>query len=277
MLTYSTDEMFLYMHALRWHTVLQLLSQVSHPWVNQYMQVVGHPDLIGWDATAPPMIGDIVAAVIVEFRRANTGQMPAGRHENPSWGGQSAQQAGFSREAQVMGQSAHGQYARGEVSPVMGANSIGQNPVNSLGRAGNEGIVDTSNSAHSRGRDSRANKSRRQPKEQTPIPGIPTKFDELQEMTTAQLGRLLDDDVARQALLQGMPSVVGMKELRTEVRKGNVKTAQSTLAKQDEARVLREEAERLQLTLKELQTSYEGGNVPYRGRVLAVLECFACE
>lgn len=253
------------MHALPWHTVLQLLSQVSHPWVNQYMQVVGHPDLVGWDATAPPMIGGIVAAVIVEFRRGNAvgGEMPTGRHETSSWGGQSAQQAGFSREAPIMGQSGHSQYARSDASPVMGASNIRQNPVNSLGRAGNEGVVDTSNPAHSRGRDSRANKSRRQPKEQTPIPGIPTKFDELQDMTTAQLSRLLDDDVARQALLQGMPSVVGMKELRTEVRKGNVKTAQATLAKQDEARVLREEAERLQLTLKELQTSYEGGNVHF--------------
>lgn len=77
-------------------------------------------------------------------------------------------------------------------------------------------------------------------------------------MPTAQLSRLLEDDVARQALLLGMTSVVGMKDLRTEVRQGNIETAQSTLSKQETARVLREDCERMRLSLKELQTSYEG-------------------
>lgn len=255
-------------------TVLQLLSQVSHPWVNQYMQIVGHPDLSGWDATAPPMIGDIVSAVVVEFRRDNPSASSSGRNENPSpWGGQSAQQAGFP-SVQIMGQAPHGQYPRGDMAPVAGVNPIGEATVQNQARATTEGAVDASNSAHTRGRESRFNKPRRQAKDHTPIPVIPAKFDELQGMTTAQLSRLLDDDIARGALLQGMPSVVGMKELRTEVRKGNVSTAQSTLAKQDKARVLREEVERLRLTLKELQSSYEGAQA-FMGCYI-VQWCWAC-
>lgn len=248
------------------HTVLQLLSPVSHPWVNQYMQVVGHPDLSGWDAVAPAMIGDIVSAVITEFSRGISGESSSGRSENLSpWGGQTAQRAGFP-SVQIVGQSPHGQYPRGDISSVTGAKPIGEATINNQGRVANENAIDAPNPVHMRGRESRSNEPRRKAKDHTPIPVIPAKFDELQGMTTAQLSRLLDDDIARGAHLQGMPSVVGMKELRTEVRKGNVATAQSTLSNQDKARALRGEAERLRLMLKELQTSYEGAQ--------ALMECY---
>jgi hypothetical protein len=52
--------------------VLQLLNQVTHPWVNQYMQVVGHPDLAAWQGVNGKPIAMILAEVIAEFRCAAT-------------------------------------------------------------------------------------------------------------------------------------------------------------------------------------------------------------
>lgn len=241
--------------SLSWHAVLQLLSPVSHPWVNQYMQVVGHPDLNGWDGTSPPMIGDVVSAVMQEFGRDNTGSSSSGRTDPSHWGGQRAQPAGFPT-VPIAGQEAHGHYPKGAVRSQLGTNAD----------------VDAPDPVHTR-RDPRLSASRRKPKDHTPIPAIPTKFNELQGMTTAQLSRLLEDDVARQALLLGMPSVVGMKELRTEVRKGNVETAKATIEKQEKACILRNEAERLRLTLKELQASYEGAQVLV---LCAFVDCVMC-
>lgn len=228
---------------------------MSHPWVNQYMQVVGHPDLNGWDGTAPPMIGDVVSAVIREFRR----EVPAGkesrRDENPSaWGEHRVQPPGLS-SVPIAAQAVQRHFSRGDGLLPMGA-SIGN--ASGVSTANASTVMDPSNSVPRRGGGVGANASRRQGSHHTPIPAIPTKFDELQGMTTAQLSRLLEDGIARQALLLGMPSVVGMKELRTEVRQGNVETAKCTLSKQDKARTLREETEGMRVVLKDLQTSYEG-------------------
>ncbi|CAM9306053.1 unnamed protein product [Hapterophycus canaliculatus] len=55
-----------------------------------------------------------------------------------------------------------------------------------------------------------------------------------------------------------MASVIQMKDLRTDVRKGNVETARLTLSTQDTASILRTEGEKMKMELKRLQTSYEG-------------------
>lgn len=238
--------------------VLQLLSQISHPWVNQYMQVVGHPDLHGWDGTNPPMIGDVVAAVIREFGRDNPGERYSGHDQgtaSTSWGGQRAHATGFST-AQQTGYAGAG----GAGNPAHGIASGGTRDVSSReGRTDTSMDVDSSYTTQRRARVTPSTKTpRRQPEHHTPIPAIPTKFEELQELSTQQLRRLLEDDVARQALLLGMTSVAGMKDLRTDVRKGNVETARSTLSKQEAARNLRGECEQMRNALRELQTSYEG-------------------
>lgn len=101
-------------------------------------------------------------------------------------------------------------------------------------------------------------KKARQPKQQTPMPAIPFTFSELQGLSTEKLSRLLGDESARQALLLGMASVVQMKDLRTDVRNGNVETARQIIAKQDTASTLRNEGEKKKAELKGLQTLYEG-------------------
>lgn len=237
--------------------VLQLIShgatlRVSHPWVNQYMQVVGHPDLHGWDGTNPPMIGDIVAAVIQEFRKLGGNGKSSQSHDQEavSWRGQRAQPTGLSAA-----QSTAGSFSTGNPPYRATASAVGEVS------AGGQGRTDPSDTSTSRGRETRPKKKK--PKHHTPIPAIPAKFDELQDLPTQRLTRLLDDNVARQALLLGMTSVVEMKGLRTDVLKGNVETARSTVSKQETARVLREEAERMRLELKDLQTSYEGLSLFY--------------
>lgn len=233
------------MFRLRDNAVLQLLSQVSHPWVNQYMQVVGHPDLHGWDVNNPPMIGDIVAAVIREFGRDVPPGSSSGRGQETSpWGDGRLQSAGYSTSPP---------------RPVGGPN-VGLSHIGGMehGRSDAASVLDSCNSVQGREREISSTKSRRQLKDHTPIPAIPTKFDKLESLTTQQLGRLLEDDVARQALLLEMTSVAGMKDLKTEVCKGNVETAQSILSKQESARILRDEGERMRQELKALQASYEG-------------------
>ncbi|CAM9322177.1 unnamed protein product [Ectocarpus fasciculatus] len=176
------------------------------------MQVVGHPDLHGWDGTNPPLIGDIVAAVIQEFGRSNGGVTTPGRDQtSTSWAGPISQpRSGFS------------------APPVI----------------------------HPRTTSEEQPKKTR-PVHHTPIPDIPDAFSELQGLSTEKLTRLLGDESARQALLLGMTNVVRMKDLRTDVRKGNVETARLTLAKQDAASVLRKEGEKIKEELKALQASYE--------------------
>lgn len=176
------------------------------------MQVVGHPDLHGWDGTNPPLIGDIVAAVIQEFSRDNESVSFTGpeRTEDP----------------------------RPTPSPVKEV--YPQKP---------QHITPKPQHVTSK------------PQHITPIPAIPVTFSELQGLSAEKLSRLLDDESARQALLLGMASVVQMKDLRTDVRKGNVETARLTIENQDDARVLRNEGEKMKMELKALQSSYEGTRV----------------
>lgn len=223
--------------------VLQLLSPVTHPWVNTYMQVVGHPDVHGWDGTNPPLIGDIVAAVIQEFSRDN-GNVSAGGRDQPPWETR-RQQSGFPVAA-----------------PAPGTHSnMTSNPHTSVPTGGGPGVatgdqvsMDGAGSTQSRVIEGHPKK----PQHHTPIPAIPVTFSELQGLSTEKLSRLLDDESARQALLLGMASVVQMKDLRTDVRKGNVETARLTIEKQDDASVLKNEGEKMKMELKALQTSYEG-------------------
>lgn len=202
------------------------------------MQVVGHPDLHGWDGSNPPLLGDIVAAVIQEFSRDNGAANTSARDQpTTSWGGPSVQQpSGF-----LAAQQAPGGYG------IDGA---------ARGGTGAHGRTIPMDSSERRGSEVHARKAR--PKHQTPIPAIPSSFTELQGLSTEKLSRLLDDENARQALLLGMASVVQMKDLRTDVRKGNVETARQTIVKQDAASVLRKEGERMKTELKGLQASYEG-------------------
>ena len=213
------------------------------------MQVVGHPDLHGWDGTNPPMIGDIVAAVIQEFRKLGGNGNSSGRdQEAVSWRGQRPPPTGLSAA-----QTTPGTFGTGSPPYRSTASGIGEVSASGQGRAN---PPDTS---ASRARETGPNKKK--PKHHTPIPAIPAKFDELQSLPTQRLSRLLEDNVARQALLLGMTSVVEMKGLRTDVLKGNVETARSTVSKQETARGLREEGEQLRLALKDLQTSYEGASL----------------
>lgn len=211
------------------------------------MQVVGHPDLHGWDGTNPPLIGDIVAAVIQEFARDN-GSVNLSGHDHAtaaSWSGPRVQPpTGFSAAQPV-----HGGFGMG--NPHVGTPAAG------LEGAG-AGAQERADVAGSDQRREAHPKKARQPKHQTPIPAIPFKFSELQGLSTEKLSRLLDDESARQALLLGMASVVQMKDLRTDVRKGNVETARQIIAKQDTASALRNEGEKMKAELKGLQTSYEG-------------------
>lgn len=216
------------------------------------MQVVGHPDLHGWDGTNPPMIGDIVAAVIQEFRKLCTssgnGNSSGRNQEAVSWQGQRPPPTGLSA-AQPTPSTFN------TSTPPYRGTASGVEEVSGRSQ-GRPSPPDTSTSG---ARETRPKKKK--PKHHTPIPAIPAKFDELQDLPTQRLSRLLEDNVARQALLLGMTSVVEMKGLRTDVLKGNVETARSTVSKQETARGLREEGEQMRLALKDLKTSYEGGSL----------------
>lgn len=209
------------------------------------MQVVGHPDLHGWDGSNPPPIGDIVAAVIQEFARDSGSVISPGRDQaTTSWGGPRVQPpTGFSAA-----QPAPGAFGIG--NPLVGTPSSGMAGAGA-GAQERVGLADSTQR-----REAHPKKSRQ--KHQTPIPAIPFKFSELQGLSTEKLSRLLGDESARQALLLGMASVVQMKDLRTDVRKGNVETARQIIAKQDTASTLRGEGEKMKVELKGLQTSYEG-------------------
>lgn len=209
------------------------------------MQVVGHPDLHGWDGTNPPLIGDIVAAVIQEFSRDN-GSVSSNGREQPPWETR-RQQSGFPAAQLAPGT----QGVVGDPSARMVAGG------GAAVATGDPVRTDDAGSTQSRRMETHPKK----PQHHTPIPAIPVTFSELQGLSTEKLSRLLDDESARQALLLGMESVVQMKDLRTDVRKGNVETARLTIVKQDDASVLRNEGEKKKMELKVLQTSYEGDSI----------------
>ncbi|CAN0223143.1 unnamed protein product, partial [Scytosiphon promiscuus] len=220
--------------------VLQLLSPVTHPWVNTYLQVVGHPDLHAWDGTNPPLIGDIVAAVIQEFGR-DSGGVSTSRSDQAttSWlGTTTPEPTGFLAHPAPQ--------SFGTTNPVAGNGGV-------TGIAtGERGRTHAESSPQRRGRQARTRV------DHTPTPAIPASFSELQGLSSEKLTRLLDDESARQTLLLGMASVEQMKVLRTDVRKGNMETARLTLSKQDAASDLRKEGEAMKMELKCLQKSYEG-------------------
>ncbi|CAM9217217.1 unnamed protein product [Discosporangium mesarthrocarpum] len=230
--------------------VLQLLSKVQHKWVNPYMQVVGHPDLNGWDGSSPKMIGDIVAAVISEFRRDSSsgGAGNTAVDQSKRWAGYGGQELQTPLNQGVLDTSAFGSGPR----PLH--DIVGQPTMHGMEYGGgrNGGMSPARPKGGLIGR----NASEKQ-LTQTRAPPIPNKFEELKDLATPQLERLLEDDTAREALVLGMAPVMSMKELRTDFRKNNAKAAQHTLGKQEEMDMLRTEAENLKMTLQDIKAEYE--------------------
>lgn len=234
-------------------SVLQLMSQVSHPWVDQYMQIKGHPDMHGWDSASPPMIGDIVSAVIREFGRESTGGNPPGWAANE---GRGVSGPGMQQPAPFVARgppAAH--FAGGDIPRGRGAGGAGDSPASSATRP-----TSTPSPVPRVSREVHRTPSAEYSNSYTHTPPVPTKFEEINKKSTKEISHLLEDDDARRALLLGMPYVVRTKELRTDVRKGNVDTAQSILSKHEEGLRIREEAKEMRSELLSLQNIFQGGS-----------------
>ncbi|CAM9317804.1 unnamed protein product, partial [Phaeothamnion confervicola] len=231
--------------------VLQLLSQVQHPWVNQYMQVVGHPRYANWDGnaacTGSPeyLVGNIIAEIAQEFR-SKSGANAAATNGASATGGPSLAASTQQQQSQygqpTVAQPTYGHYP--QLSGSGGASGVG---------GGTSGASGGGNSTAG-GRSGKLDES----EHHVPLPPVPARFNELENMTLPQLRRLLEDDVARRALLEGMPSVAGMREVRADMRRGNAQVAEATLAKAGQLAAQRAEAAQLQAQLRELCDEHAG-------------------
>ncbi|CAM9850637.1 unnamed protein product [Chrysoparadoxa australica] len=251
--------------------VLQLVGHVQHHWVNQYMQVVGHPQLTSWEES-PKQLSNVIQDVIQEFRSkcppvtgqpiqmgqqpmhvqpvegyapvptpmptynnynaSIPGQMNQG-YTNPQW---NAAHVPMASPQQPYAQPSHHQ--AGQSLPQQQHPQQLQHPEPK--QAAPE-----------------PKKERQRPVHHTPIPPIPNEFEELAGMTYAQLQRLVEDDVARKALVESMPSVLGMMELRRDLIKGNAQAAQVNIKAQEELQELRAETTSLQVILAEAKETYD--------------------
>ncbi len=200
--------------------VVQLMAPVSHPWVNQYMQADGHPGLVDWKASSPSLLADILLEIMTEFNRTATslqspgygGQQVMGEDGNggvkilsPAWGAGTGDPHGRNLSStSTNSQLSGGYHASIGYQPYLRSPLDGQQvarpaPFENLIRAQSEGEL-----SH------------------TPIPPVPSEFPELKDKPLSQLNRLVDDDVARMALMKAMPSVVSFSDMKDQLCYGNV-------------------------------------------------------
>ncbi len=206
--------------------VVQLMSPVFHPWVNQYMQAVGHPGLAQWKASSPMLLADILLEIMAEFNRtiAATSQSPDHRgrqvmRENgnggmqilsPAWGSVTSdvrgvsQSLSFSPAANDQLEGFRGRDQLHSYPTSVGHDTTKRPPFEDLNRAPSEEQI-----SH------------------TPIPPIPSEFPELNGKPLSQLNRLIEDDVARMALIKAMPSIVGFRDMKDQLCYENVQVGRA--------------------------------------------------
>ena len=84
-----------------------------------------------------------------------------------------------------------------------------------------------------------------------PIPPVPSKFPDLEGMSDSAVAHLLNDDVARAAYIENMPSVKTIVDLKESISAGNLEAAKVNLSQEEEIGSLHAEAQVLQAELKE--------------------------
>ena len=90
----------------------------------------------------------------------------------------------------------------------------------------------------------------------TQKPPLPTAFENLQQLSEAQLERLLHDDVSIQASLQSLAEVASLREYRDGLRKKNHEMAARTLQRHDDFERAHSEVLEAQRELQSLATQY---------------------
>ncbi|KAG5175828.1 hypothetical protein JKP88DRAFT_351355 [Tribonema minus] len=250
--------------------VLQLLSTVDHPWVNEYMQVVGHPDLALWRGNAGKPISVIVKEIMIELSggTASTAgqalpQQPSQRmptnaasfahpstgpqqwqQQQPSWRPDERKPNWTPPEGPIGAANGNsgGQFWRPQ--PSDGSQSGG-------GRVGGGAAQWSPSQVGAGGGGSSTDAKRVEEKHRTPIPAIPSRFAELDGLTEAQLRRLAGDGVALAQIVDGMASARGMRELLRDLAKGNAEVAKANMESSRKLDELRDEITALKMELHE--------------------------
>ncbi len=209
------------------HPVVQMMSPVFHPWVNQYMQAVGHPGLAEWKASSPMLLADILLEIMAEFNRtiAATSQLSNhsgqqvmrenGRGEmlSPAWG------TGTSGDAHGMNLQQHHSFSPTETVQLDGFQGHGQ--IRSYPTSAGAGTTQRPPFEPLQRAPSVEQLSH------TPIPPVPSEFPELNDKPLSQLNRLIEDDVARMALIKAMPSIVSFSDMKDQLCYENVQVCRA--------------------------------------------------
>ncbi len=206
--------------------VVQLMSPVFHPWVNQYMQAVGHPGLAEWKVSSPMLLADILLEIMVEFNRT-----VAAASQSPDHSGQQVMRENGNGGMQILSPA----WGHGE-SDAHGMNQpLSFSPAANYQLEGFRGRDQLHSYPTSAGHDTTKRPlfqdlKRAQSEEQlshTPIPPIPSEFPELNGKPLSQLNRLIEDDVARMALIKAMPSIVGFRDMKDQLCYENVQVGRA--------------------------------------------------
>eukprot|EP01029_Cantina_marsupialis_P024013 TRINITY_DN6069_c0_g1_i1.p1 TRINITY_DN6069_c0_g1~~TRINITY_DN6069_c0_g1_i1.p1 ORF type:complete len:369 (-),score=131.71 TRINITY_DN6069_c0_g1_i1:224-1330(-) len=92
----------------------------------------------------------------------------------------------------------------------------------------------------------------------TPIPPIPSKFEELEKYSIEELRSILENSDQMDDLMENLSIVRGFKELRTSTLKSNSETAQKTMSKQEELERTHAEVVALEASVKEQKAKLDG-------------------
>mmetsp|Transcript_28641 Transcript_28641/g.37533 ORF Transcript_28641/g.37533 Transcript_28641/m.37533 type:complete len:345 (-) Transcript_28641:194-1228(-) len=206
--------------------VLQMLSQIRHPWLNTFFQVTGHPQLQSWNPECS--LATIVLDVIDQFAAGSQSQPSAYMASNP-FGSPTSQPSQQQQQAPRQYSSAN---------PFSNPNPDSSPPPD------NPAPLERSAS--------------RRTSHHTPMPPIPSSFPELENAPITQLNRLLNDDVAFDAFFCAMGPVLNFKALHRDLLKGNAELAKSNMEEGEKQEASYAEILALQATLSELKSSYRG-------------------
>ncbi|KAF0719050.1 Aste57867_1311 [Aphanomyces stellatus] len=228
--------------------VIQTTSRVQHSWLDSQCRVAGHIDLASWSAHAD--IGRIVSDIVAEFQRSPP--VPVGRGvSTPTVGASAASmyptpaisttpaapsyQQPFHPHSQYPAYpgSAASSYGQQQPQPVVGS------PYPPAPIAYNHGYGEQPKP--------------REAASMTQSPAIPAVFPELEELSQAQLEKLVGDRATLKAYIKNMDSVVNFMKIYDDLVQGNHELAETNLGHEGSLQTLQSEVHALKQQVHTVQ------------------------
>jgi hypothetical protein len=221
--------------------ILLFRSDIDHPWINQYNQVVGHPYWTKWDKDNMD-VAMVVLEVITELTIHTLPSPPPNTMASP------ARPPVPPKPSKPISPPQYNQVSTSQSPP-----NYPQQPQQQQQQQQQQ--LPTHHTASSL-----SLAAAQEEEEETfeiPTPEVQKEFKDLEKLATEELERLYNDEVALHNYVSNLPGVNTMQEILADALHANFKVATLNLAKKEELNKIRNDCSKLQLEVKECKEQFD--------------------